>query len=251
MPLDISRVRRALPEHRIEYFESTPSTQVVATKLAEAGVASGTTVVADEQTAGIGRHGHSWYSEAGGGLYLSMVLYPPIEPSTRPVLTLALGLAVAEAIGRVSGVTCDLRWPNDVMIHERKAAGILVQLAGNAAVAGIGVNVNQEEFPPEIAHLATSIRIATGQSYDRADLLIALLQSANGFSKMLNEAGKEAIFAAFVRASSYTKGKRVKVDMGDRQIEGITVGLDDFGFLRVLKADGKVETILAGGVRPA
>jgi len=137
------------------------------------------------------------------------------------------------------------------MIDDRKTAGILVQLAGDAAVAGIGINVNHETFPADIEVTATSIRLATGQRYDRADLLIALLESANAFSKMLNEAGKTAILDAFTRSSSYAKGKRVHVDMGDRRIEGFTAGLDDYGFLRVLKADGKVETVLAGGVRPA
>jgi BirA family biotin operon repressor/biotin-[acetyl-CoA-carboxylase] ligase len=250
MPIDISRVRRALPQYHLDYYDSLPSTQPVATKLAEAGAPSGAAIIADEQTAGMGRQGHSWHSERDSGLYVSVILYPPIEPATRPVLTLALGLATSEAIGRVTGIQCDLRWPNDVMIHERKTAGILVQLAGNAAVAGIGINVNHEAFPPEIADLATSIRIVTGQRYNRADLLIALLESANAFEKMLNEAGKEAILAAFTRASSYVKGKRVHVDMGDRQIEGITAGLDDYGFLRILKPDGRLETVLAGGVRP-
>ena len=251
MSIDITRVRRALPQYRIEYFDSLPSTQPVATKLAEAGAASGTAVVAGEQTAGIGRQGHSWHSEANSGLYVSLILYPPIEPATRPVLTLALGLATAEAIGRVTGIQCDLRWPNDVMINDRKAAGILVQLAGDAAVAGIGINVNHEIFPAEIADQATSIRLATGRRYDRADLLIAVLESANAFSKMLHEAGKTAILDAFTRASSYAKGKRVQVDMGDRRLEGITAGLDDYGFLRVLKSNGTIETVLAGGVRPA
>ncbi len=251
MSLDIARVRRALPNNPIEYYDSLPSTQPVATRLAEAGAPSGTAVVAGEQTAGIGRQGHSWHSEPDSGLYVSLVLYPPIEPATRPVLTLALGLATAEAIARVAGIRCDLRWPNDVMLNDRKTAGILVQLAGDAAVAGIGINVNHETFPDDIAGLATSIRIATRQRYDRADLLVALIESATAFSKMLDEAGKEAILAAFTRASSYTKGKRVYVDMGDRQIEGVTAGLDDYGFLRILKPDGTVETVLAGGVRPA
>jgi len=250
MSLDISRVRRALPHHRIDYYDSLPSTQPIAIKLAEAGAPSGTAVVAGEQTAGIGRQGHSWHSEPDSGLYVSLILYPPIEPATRPVLTLALGLATAEAIARVAGIQCDLRWPNDIMIQDRKAAGILVQLAGAAAVAGIGINVNHETFPGDIADLATSIRIATGQRYDRADVLTALIESAGAYSKMLNEAGKDAILAAFTRASSYARGKRVHVDMGDRQIVGLTAGLDDYGFLRILKPDGIVETVLAGGVRP-
>jgi BirA family biotin operon repressor/biotin-[acetyl-CoA-carboxylase] ligase len=251
MSLDINRVRKALPNHRIDYYDTLPSTQPVATKLAEEGAPSGTAVVAGEQTAGIGRHGHSWYSEPNSGIYVSLILYPPIDPATRPILTLALGLATAEAIARVAGVQCDLRWPNDIMIQDCKTAGILVQLAGNAAVAGIGINVNHESFPDDIADLATSIRIATGHRYDRADLLIALIESADAFSKMLHEAPREALLAAFTRASSYAKGKRVHVDMGDRHITGITAGLDDYGFLRILKPDGTVETVLAGGVRPA
>ncbi len=251
MSIDIIRVRKALPRHRIEYYESLPSTQPIATELAESGAAEGTAVVANEQTAGIGRQGHSWHSEPDSGLYVSLVLYPPLEPATRPVLTLALGLAAAEAIGRVAGIQCDLRWPNDIIVNDRKAAGILVQLAGKAAVAGIGINVNHAAFPDDIAHLATSIFLATGQRYDRADLLIALVESAMAFSKMLREAGKTAILAAFTRVSSYAKGKRVVVDMGDRQLEGITAGLDDNGFLRILKPDGMLETVLAGGVRTA
>jgi BirA family biotin operon repressor/biotin-[acetyl-CoA-carboxylase] ligase len=251
MPLEIARVRHALPQHRIEYYDSLASTQPVAITLAERGAPEGTAVVANEQTAGIGRQGHSWHSEPDSGLYVSLILYPPLEPATRPVLTLALGLATAEAIGRVAGVQCDLRWPNDIIIDDRKTAGILVQLAGNAAVAGIGINVNNQAFPPDIEHLATSLAIATGRRHDRAGLLIALIECATAFSRMLKDAGKDAILAAFTRASSYAQGKRVVVDMGDRQIEGITAGLDDHGFLRVRKNDGTVETVLAGGVRPA
>ena len=251
MPFDIGRVREAFPEYRIDYYESLPSTQHEAVKLAESGAPSGTTVVAGEQTAGIGRQGHSWYSEPNSGLYLSIILYPPIEPATRPILTLALGLAIVQSVARTAGIQCDLRWPNDIMINDRKAAGILVQLAGNAAVAGIGINVNHERFPVDIAETATSIRIATGTGYDRAELLMSVLKSANAFARILDESGKSAILEAFTRTSSYVNGKRVQVDMGDRQVEGITAGLDDHGFLRVLKADGRIETVLAGGVRPA
>jgi BirA family biotin operon repressor/biotin-[acetyl-CoA-carboxylase] ligase len=248
---DIGRVRRALPGRRIEFFETLPSTQPVAVKLAEEGASAGTAVLADEQTAGIGRAGHSWHSEAGAGLYVSLILYPPLEPATRPILTLALGLAAAEAIARVAGIRCDLRWPNDLMCGDRKLAGILVQIAGDAAVAGIGINVGHETFPGEIAGLATSIQIETGDRYSREDLLIELLKSADAYAKMLAEAGKAAIIGAFTRVSSYARGKRVYVDMGDREIAGVTAGLDDYGFLRVRKPNGDVETVMAGGVRPA
>lgn len=248
--IDVQRVREVLNDSRVEYYESVTSTQQIAVQRAEAGAASGTAIVAGEQTAGIGRQGHSWHSEADSGLYVSIVLHPPIEPATRPVLTLALGLATAEAIQAVTGIDCDLRWPNDVIIQDRKAAGILVQLAGDAAVAGIGINVNHESFPRDIANLATSLRIASGRPQDPTELLIALLPAVAAWNRKLKESGKSAIIDAFTRVSTYAQGKHVHVDMGDRQIEGITAGLDDYGFLRVRKEDGKVETVLAGGVRP-
>jgi BirA family biotin operon repressor/biotin-[acetyl-CoA-carboxylase] ligase len=248
--IDIERVRQTLPSHRIDFYESIRSTQNEATTLAEAGAPAGTAVVAATQTAGIGRQGHSWHSEPDAGLYVSLILYPPIDPSTRPILTLALGLATAEAIHKVAALDCDLRWPNDVIINSRKAAGILVQLAGNAAVAGIGINVNHEAFPTDIANLATSLRLATGRPQDPAELLIALIRSATVWTDRLRTEGKTPILEAFTRVSTYAQGKHVHVDMGDRQLEGITAGLDDYGFLRVRRSDGTLETVLAGGVRP-
>lgn len=248
--IDIQRVRQTLPGRRIDFYESIRSTQNEAIILAEAGAPAGTAVVAATQTAGIGRQGHSWHSEPDAGLYVSLILYPPIDPSTRPILTLALGLATAEAIRKVAAIDCDLRWPNDVLINSRKAAGILVQLAGNAAVAGIGINVNHEAFPAEIADIATSLRLATGRPQDPADLLIALIQSATAWTDKLRTEGKSPILEAFTRISTYAQGKRVHVDMGDGQIEGITAGLSDYGFLQIRTPDGTLETVLAGGVRP-
>src|SRR5215467_8030597 len=102
MALDMARVQKALPQYRIEYFDSAPSTQPIAVQLAEGGAPAGTAVVAGEQTAGIGRQGHSWHSEAGSGLYVSIVLCPAIDAATRPILTLALGLAACETIARVT-----------------------------------------------------------------------------------------------------------------------------------------------------
>jgi BirA family biotin operon repressor/biotin-[acetyl-CoA-carboxylase] ligase len=248
--MDIERVRQALPNIRIEYHDTLPSTQPVAVQLAEQGAPEGTVVIAGRQTAGIGRQGHSWHSEPGTGLYCSLVTYPPIDPATRPVLTLALGLATAEAITHTAHVDPDLRWPNDIIVKDKKAAGILVQLAGQAAVAGIGINVNNESFPPDIDNLATSLRLATGRAQDSTGLLIALLLAAAKYSRILREQGKHAIIESFTRVSTYAQGKHVEVDMGDRTIRGITAGLDDYGFLRVRKPDGTLETVLAGGVRP-
>lgn len=237
-----------MTEREIIRLATTASTMRDAAALAAQGCGHGTAVVAEAQTAGIGRHGHSWHSQQGAGLYLSVVLR---LPETSPILTLALGLAAVDAIRDSTGVVCDLRWPNDVLAGERKVAGIIVQMADSAAIAGIGINVNQTSFPPDLATLATSLRIQTGRAHDKEMLLQSLLISIDDCCEILRSGGNAALLKMFSTASSYVSGKRVKVDLGERTIEGVTVGLDDAGFLRVRTVDGTVETILAGGVRPA
>jgi len=234
IPLDIDRVRRELPDRHIDYYATIDSTM-----LAAAGRAIGAVVVAGEQTAGQGRHGHSWHSEEGSGLYCSMVLEPA------PVLTLALGLATADAIATVTGITCDLRWPNDVMLGDKKVAGILVQLVDGRAIAGIGINVNQSEFPADLADLATSLRMETGRELDPTELLIALLPAVDSCAKE----EKENVLRLFTHASSYAAGRRVSVQQPDGVIVGTTAGLDADGFLIVRKDDGTDTLVLAGGVR--
>jgi BirA family biotin operon repressor/biotin-[acetyl-CoA-carboxylase] ligase len=233
-------------EREIVRLTSTVSTMRDAAALAAAGCADGTAVIAEEQTGGIGRHGHNWHSEAGAGLYCSVVLRMQ-EPS--PILTLALGLAAMDAIRNTTGLVCDIRWPNDLLIAERKVSGIVVQMADSAAIAGIGINVNHEEFPAELASLATSLRIQSGRLQDREALLSNLLTSIDECCEILRSGRSAAILKMFTSASSYALGKRVKVDLGGKTIEGVTAGLNDSGFLLVRKADGSIETILAGGVR--
>ena len=157
-----------LPGRRVEWFPSLDSTMTVAARLAREGCASGTVVGADEQTAGIGRAGHSWHSEPEAGLYVSIVLRLALGPESLPLVMLALGLATRDAIADVTGLAPDLRWPNDVLLGEKKCAGILAQMEGDAVIAGIGINVGHASFPPEIAPLATSLRMA-GASVSREE----------------------------------------------------------------------------------
>jgi BirA family biotin operon repressor/biotin-[acetyl-CoA-carboxylase] ligase len=229
IPLDIARIRAAFPGRPIEYYAAVDSTMHAA-----AGREPGTVVLAGEQTAGQGRHGHSWDSAAGGGIYCSIVLRPA------PVLTLALGLATADAITRATGLACDLRWPNDVMLGGKKVAGILVTLAGSNAIAGIGINVNRPSFPPELASGAASLQLES-----REDLIVALLASVDSFL----EHDRETILRLFTHASSYAAGRRVTVNQPDGVISGITAGLDPAGYLIVRKDDGTDTLIVAGGVR--
>jgi BirA family biotin operon repressor/biotin-[acetyl-CoA-carboxylase] ligase len=253
-PFDLKRVRERLPERQIHWFASVSSTMSLAAQLARDGCASGTVVGADGQVAGIGRHGHTWHSEAEAGLYVSIVLRLPIAAHALPVLMLALGVATARAIEDVTGLAADLRWPNDVLIDDncvaKKCAGILAQLEGEAVVAGIGINVNHTAFPSEIASVATSLRLAGKRGVAREHLLVALLEEIDACCKILTMDGSPAILRLFTRHSSYAQGRRVRVERDSTIIEGTTCGVDASGFLVVREDNGKETTILAGGVRP-
>jgi biotin-[acetyl-CoA-carboxylase] ligase BirA-like protein len=219
-----------------------------AAALAARGEPHGTVVVAEEQTAGIGRHGHKWYSEYGGGLYLSIILRPSLTADALPVLTMALGLAAHSAVEDAAGVTCDLRWPNDLLLNGRKLAGTMVQSTESALIAGVGINVNQPVFPPDLRELATSLYIETRREHSKEALLDRAVEQALAYTKLLEDRGREEIFRRFEAHSSYVLGKAVEVAMSDRTVEGVTAGLDENGFLRVQTPAG-IETIVAGGVR--
>jgi len=251
MPFDIEFVRQNWRQP-VSYFATIDSTMLEAARLAGAGCEHGAVVLADEQTAGQGRHGRHWHSELNSGLYISVILRPELHPDALPVLTLALGLATADAIAETTGLTCDLRWPNDVMLDGRKVAGILVQLVDSAAIAGIGINVNHGAFPPEIAAVATSLRIAAKRMHSREQLLIAVLAAVDRYAGVLvADGGRQKILDMFSKRSSYARNKRVTVDHGQSIVVGTTAGLDASGFLILRKDDGTEDLVLAGGVRPA
>ena len=144
-PFNVDSVRARLPGRRIDWFESLDSTMIEARR----DMQPGRIVGAEEQTAGMGRHGRKWISEPGAGLYVSMVL----AAKPVPVVMLALGLAARHAIGWRR----DLRWPNDVLLNGKKCAGVLAQLEGETIIAGIGINVSQTEFPDDLETPATSL----------------------------------------------------------------------------------------------
>jgi BirA family biotin operon repressor/biotin-[acetyl-CoA-carboxylase] ligase len=243
MPLDLARIRSLRPQNQVHYWSSTGSTMTEAAKLAASGAPHGTIAVADEQTAGIGRFGRSWLSEAGLGLYCSILLRLSLPPASLPVASLLLGLATAEAIQKSTELVCDLRWPNDVLIHERKVAGILPQLLENCVIAGIGINVNHSSFESGLRTPATSLCIeSAGRLQSREDLLV------NIFCAMLASQGPGSILRAFASASSYSMNRRVVVE--ESGCKGTTCGLDENGFLLIRYDSGKTHRLAAGGVRP-
>lgn len=235
---------------QVFHFDTLDSTMSMAAELAAEGAESGSVVVAGTQTAGHGRLGRTWASEPGTGLYATFIFRPHLSPAAVPVVNLALGLATADAIVRVAGVPSDLRWPNDVLIGGRKCAGILAQLQTGALLAGIGINVNQASFPPELSSIATSLRLETGREHSVTELLDSLMETTAEQMNILVQQGKDAILRTFAQSSSYAAGRRVVVDQGPNQLRGTTDGLDANGFLMVRQDNGVRIQIIAGGVRP-
>ena len=217
-------------------LQTTASTMKDAAELAAQGAPHGTVVVAESQTNGIGRHGHSWHSAPDGGIYMSIILRMPV---VGPEITLAMGLAVQAALSEVAAT--DLRWPNDVMLNGRKVAGILVQSAGQCAIVGIGINVGQESFPVELRQVATSLRIETGLQLSIDLVMERVLAEALQYSQL----PKAEILRLFTASSTYAQGKPVEVE---GRFTGITDGLDPDGFLLV-RTSTVVRTVTAGGVR--
>ncbi len=250
MSIDLTWIRSRLPNRELHHFESIPSTMPEAIRLANEGAPNGTAVIADEQTAGLGRYGRSWHSEPNWGLYVSVIIRRNFTAETLPITTLALGLAVTEAIQQAANLTCDLRWPNDVLIAHKKCAGILTQLEGTAVIAGIGINVNHTTFPAELADQATSLRIASGREQSRERILTAMLPAIDAYCTLLADTGKHAILDMFSHASSYVSGRRVTVDQGHSVLTGTTAGLNESGFLLLRQDNGQQNLIVAGGVRP-
>jgi BirA family biotin operon repressor/biotin-[acetyl-CoA-carboxylase] ligase len=240
---------------KLHFSPITDSTNTDALAAARSGAPHGSVFFADEQRAGRGRGDHKWHSAAGEGLYVSVLLRPQIPAMRLPLLPLAAGLAAAEAVRSVTGITVDLRWPNDILLGPSKAGGILVEgkTSGGAvdfAVVGIGINVHQRNFDPELSTPATSLDLAVGRSVSRQALLVSLLKSLEREAAgLVDPAAVATIPARVEQASSWIRGRRVEVH-GPRACVGVTAGLDENGFLLVGTADGLV-TVQTGGVRAA
>lgn len=237
------------PRRVIEWYDSLDSTMRRAAAFADEGATHCSIVAAREQTGGLGRLGRSWHSPLGG-LWFTIVLRIDLPQQQLPVVTLALGVAVADAIQTFAGLKCDLRWPNDVLTEDgRKVAGILTQLHNGVVLAGVGVNVNQTEFPEDLRGIATSILNETGKITELQFLLFALAASIDSTCRILTTSGTSAILQLFTNASSYASGRPVAVELIDGPVTGVTAGLTEDGYLMLKKNNGEEVRITAGGVR--
>jgi BirA family biotin operon repressor/biotin-[acetyl-CoA-carboxylase] ligase len=240
---------------KLHFAPVTGSTNTDALQAARSGAPHGSVYFTDEQQAGRGRGDHAWHSAAGEGLYVSVLLRLALPAARLALLPLAAGLAAAEAIHAASGLTVDLRWPNDLLIAERKTGGILVESKiedGMAAfvVVGIGINVHQRRFDSALATPATSLDLETGRTLSRQWLLAALLKSLEREAlALLNGEAAKTLPARVADRSTWMSGRQVVVH-GPQACKGMTAGLDQNGFLRVRTLSGLV-TVQTGGIRAA
>jgi len=230
-------------------LDTVDSTQSVAFALAERGAADRTVVVADQQLAGRGRRGRTWRAPAGTSLLASIVVRPRLPQSLLSTLSLTTAVAVAEALRRVTKVDARLKWPNDVLVAGKKVAGILLEsrMSGGSSVVtiiGVGINLGQREFPPDLAEGATSIALETGQAPSRESVLAALLEEFDAWRARLEGEGFGPVREAWRRLSD-TLGRRVTVDT----VTGLAADLDTDGAL-LIDVAGTLTRVLAGVVSP-
>lgn len=236
-------------------FETISSTNDEASRLAREGAEAFTVVVADSQQAGRGRNGHSWVSPAGVGLYASVVLRPRVATEFLPTVTLLAGIAAAEAVMGCSGLPVMIKWPNDLLIYNRKVAGLLCEAelfssGDSVVIAGLGVNVNTSEtaLPARTRFPATSLLIESGHHTDRDALLEAWVARLRDWMAIFETQGVEQILAAWRQRDALTD-RKIHVLLPDRAtIRGVGAGVAGDGSLLVKLDDGSVRSVIAGEV---
>src|SRR5882762_141202 len=238
----------------IRVFEETTSTNDVVERLARDGVREGVVVFAETQTRGRGRLGRKWISPARKGLWLSVLLRPPLSPQAATQLTVAAATALVRAIRQTTSIEAEVKWPNDILIRGKKAAGVLTELSAeldriNHIVLGIGIDVNlsKSDLPGELRGSTTSLKIETGSDIRRADLAAALLRELDRDYELICS-GAFAMLCDEWQARCVTLGKHVKIKVGDRVVSGEAEALDDNGALLLRTEHGHLERIIGGDV---
>ena len=235
---------------KIHYFDYLASTMNLAMQLGMQAEPNGTLVLAESQTKGRGRLGRSWFSPKYKGIYLSLVLRPKISPSASPILTLLSAVSICEAVKKVVGLDIQIKWPNDLFIHNKKLGGILTEMNAevdkvNFVVIGIGLNVNNDK--KSLVTQATSLKEQVGEPVNRILLLQELLRRIENNYSLLEDKGSQIVIDKW-RNLSLTLGRRVKVYYQDKHIEGQAVDIDKDGALLIRKDSGLIQKVFSGDV---
>ncbi len=238
--------------NRICYRSVTESTNDDAKKLAQEGAPSGTLVIAEKQQGGRGRMGRAWNSPAGG-LWFSIVLRPELSPVDAPKLTIMSAVAVAEAITKSTEICAKIKWPNDILVNEKKVCGILTEISAemdviNHVIIGIGINVNNNNFPDELKDKSASLKQIKGEKVSRIEVLTSLLENLESCYEKAETEGFKEIFERW-RALCINLGKKVKIIGKNESFEGTALDIDDnSGALLVKALSGKILKVVSGDV---
>ena len=235
---------------KIHYFDYLSSTMDLSMQLGMDGAVSGSIVLAESQIKGRGRLGRGWFSPKYKGIYLSLILRPKILPSACPVLTLMSAVSICEAVKEVIDLDVQIKWPNDVLIHNKKIAGILTEMNAevdkvNFVVIGIGLNVNNDK--KSLIAQATSLKEQHGVEISRVVLLQEILRRIESNYLLLEAKGSQEIINKW-RNFTLTLGTRVKVDYQNKHIEGQAIDIDADGALLIRKDSGVIQKISSGDV---
>ena len=238
----------------VHHYETLPSTNDLAKELGGQEAPEGTVVVAESQTRGRGRLGRDWSSPPGVGLYVSLLLRPKLPPEELPQITLTAAVAAVKAVRKVSGLAAGIKWPNDLLWQGKKLGGILTEMETEAdcirhLVVGLGVNVNNRDFPPDLAATATSLALAAGGPVSRVRLLQAFLE---GF-EVLYERFLAREFAGILKEwkeYAVTLGQWVTVRQGLKEISGLAVEVAPDGALLLQIRPGEIVRVTSGELAP-
>lgn len=238
----------------IRVFQETTSTNDVIEKLAHDGVKEGAVVFAESQTRGRGRLGRKWMSPSKRGLWFSVLLRPDLRPQEATRLTVASATALRRAIKSQTGLEPEIKWPNDILVHGRKVAGILTELSAELdqvkyVVLGIGVDVNLSpgDYPAELRKLATSLKAELGQTVSRAELAVVILRELDRDYARIGSAQFAALADEWEEHCA-TLGQRVVIRLGDRQLRGRAEALGEDGELLLRTEHGRLERVVGGDV---
>jgi len=215
-------------------------------------VPDGTVIIAEEQIAGRGRLGRSWISQKGCGIWMSIILKPNIQPQEALNLTQVAAISVVKAIEEVFHVESKIKWPNDIILNNKKVCGILTEMSSeidkiNYVIIGIGVNVNCDNFPEELKGKATSLYLETNSKVDRKKLTASILNNLEFYYNAYLQKGFEYIRPICIE-KSITIGRQIKVIANEGEIEGKAVNIDNNGSLVVETKEGKRLSIMSGDV---
>lgn len=231
---------------QIRYEYSTPSTQILAHQWARDGAPEGALVIAEEQVQGRGRLGRDWHSPPRSGVWMSLILRPPITLTEASQLTLLASVGVQQGIERVTGLPVTIKWPNDLLIHGKKVCGILTELRGEQdqihyIILGIGINVNTPEssFPPELKAIATSLSVELGGNVHRASLIAAILDELEEVYQAYIQKGFSIVRAKWEQAAGML-GKRITARSSQGMITGVAERLNENGALLIRTDQGLI-----------